>query len=193
MQQHAYYQTHHLMSLFGRSRLVILIGLMGSGKSTLGRQLASQAFFSGSFVDLDALIVKQTGKSIPDIFAEKGAASFRELESRCLAETLQLPGKKVIATGGGAILSATNRALMKERGGAIIWLDASPEMLAERISGDKNRPLLDGANPLEKMITLTEQRNPLYAEIADLRIDTGVLSNKEAVAKIMTFLSDYSA
>lgn len=171
---------------------MVLIGLMGSGKSTLGRQLASQAFFSGSFVDLDGLIVKEAGKSIPNIFAEEGEAVFRTLESICLAEVLQSSSEQVVATGGGAILSATNRVLMKEKG-AVIWLDASPEILAERISGDKNRPLLNGVDPLEKMITLTKQRNPLYAEIADLRIDTGVLSDKEAVAKIMGFLSDYDA
>ena len=78
---------------------------------------------------------------------------------------------------------------MKARS-TVIWLDASPEELASRITGDNNRPLLNDVDPLEKMRALTEERNPLYAEIADLRIDTGTVSDQEAVAKIITFLSE---
>ena len=75
----------------------------------------------------------------------------------------------------------------------VIWLDASPETLAARISGDSNRPLLDNVDPLIKMQELTQQRNPLYKEVADLHVDTGKLSDKEAVAKIMAFLSECGA
>ncbi len=162
---------------------------MGSGKSTLGRQLASQAFFSCNFVDLDEVIVAKAGKKIPKIFADDGEEAFRALETQCLASTLKSGQQQVIATGGGAILSPQNRALMKASG-KVIWLDASPEILAARISGDGNRPLLDGVNPLTKMQALTAERNPLYAEIADLKIDTALLTHKEAVANIIAFLSD---
>ncbi len=166
---------------------VIFIGLMGSGKSTIGKLLASR--LSLSFVDLDKVIVSQEGITIPDIFGTVGEAGFRKLESKCLAEVLRKSKSQVIATGGGAILSEANRELMKQSG-IIVWLDADVEVLAKRITGDSNRPLLHDVNPLEKMKALTEQRNPWYAEIADLHLDTGKLSAKEAVDKIAAFLSE---
>lgn len=162
---------------------------MGSGKSTLGKLLASQAFFSCDFVDLDEVIVERAGKKIPEIFAEHGEAYFRELESECLADMLQSDITLVIATGGGAILAENNRVVMKEKS-RVIWLDASPQELSRRISGDSNRPLLHDVDPLEKMMALTAQRNPLYAEIAELKIDTETMTDQEAVAKIMAFLSE---
>ncbi len=166
---------------------VILIGLMGSGKSTIGKLLASR--LSLSFVDLDDLIVSQAGKTIPDIFQDEGEEAFRALESRLLAEVLMRDSEQVIATGGGVILSAENRALMKESG-RVIWLDASPVVLAKRIAGDRNRPLLDDVDPLFKMISLATQRNPLYAEVTDLRKNTEKLSTQETVDTIAAFLSE---
>jgi shikimate kinase len=166
---------------------IIFIGLMGSGKSILGKQLASR--LSLKLVDLDDYIVAQTGKTIPEIFKDEGEEAFRALESRLLAEVLAQGDEQIIATGGGAVLSAENRALMKQAG-HVVWLDASPIVLAERIAGDANRPLLDDVDPLFKMISLATQRNPLYAEVADLRVDTEKLSDEEAVAKIINFLSD---
>ncbi|PCI02193.1 MAG: shikimate kinase [Zetaproteobacteria bacterium] len=163
-----------------------MVGLMGSGKSTIGKLLASR--LSLSFVDLDEMIVQAQGKSIPQIFEHDGEAIFRALESQALEEALKLKNS-VIATGGGAILSEHNREMMKQAG-RVIWLDASPEVLAARITGDSNRPLLHDVDPLEKMKALTSERNPLYAEIADLRIDTGLMNTKEAVDKIAAFLSE---
>ncbi len=166
---------------------MVLVGLMGSGKSILGKQLASR--LSLELVDLDDLIVSQAGKTIPEIFKDEGEEAFRALESKLLAEVLAQDDEKITATGGGAILSAENRAMMKQSG-RVIWLDASPTVLADRIAGDTNRPLLDDVDPLFKMISLAMQRNPLYAEVADLRVDTEKLSDEEAVAKIINFLSD---
>ncbi len=168
---------------------ITLVGLMGSGKSTLGKLIASRAFLP--FVDLDELIVKQAGKKIPQIFHDEGEDSFRALESECLAHCLE-SDQQVLATGGGAVLSPTNRTLMRDKS-RVIWLDANPEILAARISGDGNRPLLNGVDPLSKVLELTAQRNALYREIADLKIDTGSLSDQEAVAKIIDFLSDCDA
>ncbi|MDQ7003876.1 MAG: shikimate kinase [Ghiorsea sp.] len=164
---------------------IVLVGLMGSGKSTVGKLLASR--LSLSFVDLDERIVAKQGKSIPQIFEQDGEAAFRAMESQTLEEALQAQDS-IVATGGGAILSEHNRELMQQAG-QVIWLDASPTELASRISGDGNRPLLNGADPLFKMITLATQRNPLYAEAADLRIDTGSMNTKEAVDTIADFLS----
>jgi len=165
----------------------VLVGLMGSGKSVLGKLLASR--LSLSLIDLDAYIVQQAGESIPEIFATKGEQYFRQLEGEYLAEVLATDDDVVVATGGGAVLAAENRALMQEKG-KVIWLDASPEILAKRIAGDSNRPLLDGVDVLEKMQGLAVKRNPLYAQVADLCVNTETSSDEEAVAKIIKFLSE---
>ena len=160
---------------------------MGSGKSIFGKQLASR--LSLKLVDLDDLIVHRAGKVIPEIFKYDGEQAFRDLESRLLAEVLADDNQQIIATGGGAVLSADNRALMKQSG-QVIWLGASPDILAKRITGDSNRPLLADVDPLEKMKALSAERNPLYEEIADLYVDTGKLSDEESIEKILEFLSD---
>lgn len=169
--------------------MMILIGLMGSGKSILGKQLASR--LSLDFIDLDDCIVKDVGKSIPAIFEQDGEMAFRTLESKMLEEALLSEDGKacVLATGGGAVLSGENREMMKKCG-RVVWLDASPTELARRISGDENRPLLNDVDPLFKMISLAAQRNALYAEVADLRVDTEALNDEESLAKIINFLSD---
>lgn len=166
--------------------MMILIGLMGSGKSTIGKLLASR--LSLSFVDLDDIIVQEQGKSIPAIFEQEGENGFRALESQALEEVLK-GQSTIIVTGGGAILFKQNRDLMKQAG-KVVWLDAPPPVLATRISGDANRPLLLGIDPLEKMKTLTAERNPLYEGLADLRIDTDLVNTKEAVDTIAAFLSE---
>jgi shikimate kinase len=160
---------------------------MGSGKSILGKQLASR--LSLSLIDLDDFIVERVGKSIPDIFQDEGELAFRALESEMLIQALQSEHDTIVATGGGAILSPENREQMQIHG-KVIWLDAPAEVLANRITGDANRPLLNDVDPLEKMKLLTQQRNPLYAEVANLRVDTHVLSDQEAVDTIAVFLSE---
>ena len=166
---------------------MVLVGLMGSGKSILGKQLASR--LSLKLVDLDDLIVHRAGKVIPEIFKYDGEQAFRDLESRLLAEILADDNQQIIATGGGAVLSADNRSLMKQSG-QVIWLGASPDILAKRIAGDSNRPLLVDVDPLEKMKALSSERNPLYEKVADLYVDTGKLSDEESIEKILEFLSD---
>lgn len=160
---------------------------MGSGKSILGKHIASR--LSLVLVDLDDYIVEQAGKTIPEIFEGEGEAAFRSMESEVLAKVLQADKESIIATGGGAVLSSKNRELMKASS-AVIWLGASPEVLAARITGDSNRPLLTGVDPLAKMKALSLERNPLYEEVSDLYVDTGKLTDEEAVAKILDFLSE---
>jgi len=164
-----------------------MVGLMGSGKSILGKQLASR--LSLKLVDLDDYIVNQEGRTIPEIFEADGEQAFRNIESQALAEVLNNTSNTVIATGGGTVLSAENRALMKSNG-KVVWLYASPEILAERISGDANRPLLNNVDPLAKVLSLSKLRNPLYEEVAGLKVDTGRLSDEKAIEKILHFLSD---
>jgi len=160
----------------------ILTGPMGAGKSTIGRRLAAQ--LGVPCVDLDAVIVEHAGCSIPDMFAEQGEASFRALESACLKTLCEDGRRKVLATGGGAVLSEANRQIIKQSG-FVIWLDARPEVLAKRIAGDRNRPLLNGVKPLQRARELDVQRRPLYKSCADLRIDTGKMRVPQAIHTIM--------
>ena len=160
---------------------------MGSGKSILGKLIASR--LSLLLVDLDDLIVEKAGKKIPQIFADDGEQTFRDMESDLLEQVIRSDVNQVIATGGGVVLSVKNRRLIQEEG-MVIWLDAPVEVLANRIAGDTNRPLLDNVHPLHKMKALAEERNALYAEVSHLRINTDKLSDKEAVDKIIHFLSE---
>jgi shikimate kinase len=111
------------------------------------------------------------------------------MEREALAKVLQADKESIIATGGGVVLSSKNRELMKASS-VVIWLGASPEILAARITGDSNRPLLTDVDPLSKMKALSLERAPLYEEVADLYVDTGKLTDEQAVAKILDFLSE---
>lgn len=146
-----------------------LIGLMGAGKTTVGRVLARH--YACDFHDSDHVIEARTGVKIPVIFEIEGEAGFRKREEAAIAELVNLEGV-VLATGGGAILSPANRAMLRDHG-LVIYLRGSPEHLYERTRHDRNRPLLQTDNPLEKLRELYRVRDPLYREIADIVIDTG--------------------
>ncbi len=163
--------------------MCILIGPMGAGKSTIGRLLAARLGFD--FVDMDERIVEKAGKSIPRIFEEDGECVFRALEGEVLQALCTAHEKQVLATGGGAILSAPNRERIKHAG-VVIWLDAPPELLAKRMIGDKNRPLLKGVDVLSKAKELDRQRRKHYEACANFRVDTSKLSAKQAVEEIMS-------
>jgi len=166
--------------------MCLLIGSMGAGKSTIGRLLAARLGLG--CVDLDAVIVEKAGKNIPHIFEEDGECVFRALEAEAL-QLLCTDGKaKVLATGGGVIMSAPNRERMKQAG-KIIWLDAPPEVLAKRIAGDGNRPLLKGVDVLAKAKALDNQRRKYYEMSADFRVDTSQMSARQAVDAIVAFVN----
>lgn len=166
---------------------ITLIGPMGAGKSTVGRLLAKA--LGWPFVDVDEEIVRRAGKTIPEIFAQDGECIFRALEAEVLAG-LCLDGEdKVLAAGGGAVLSAPNRERMRAAG-PVIWLDVRPEAAADRIRGDANRPLLNGVDPLLKARELDRIRRPLYAKTSDFRIATDEVDALQAVAAIRKFLSE---
>ena len=142
---------------------------MGAGKTTVGKILSKR--YHKIFHDSDQDIEARCGVKIPVIFEIEGEDGFRKREEATIAELTAL-SDVVLATGGGAILSATNRELLKSRG-IVLYLRGSPEHLFERTRHDRNRPLLQTGNPLAKLRELYQQRDPLYREIADIVMDTG--------------------
>jgi shikimate kinase len=153
-----------------------LIGMMGSGKTTVGRILAEQLGYR--FVDTDALIEQVAEQTITQIFAESGEAVFRELETSVLSE-LSAYTRLAIATGGGIVTKQENWGYLHY--GLIVWLDVPIEQLFDRIKDDTTRPLLQTSNPFEKLQNLLEQRSPLYAQ-ADVRIIVKPQETPEALA-----------
>jgi len=148
---------------------IFLVGLMGAGKTTVGRALAKK--LNKLFIDSDHEIEARTGASIPLIFEIEGEASFRQREAEVIRD-LTARQNIVLATGGGAILDPDNRTFLKSRG-TVIYLRASVHHILQRTSRDKNRPLLQTADPRRRLEELSRQRDPLYREIADIIIDTG--------------------
>ncbi|VAW95176.1 Shikimate kinase I [hydrothermal vent metagenome] len=165
---------------------IILVGPMGSGKTTIGRQLAKQ--LNMAFFDSDHEIEAKTGANIPLIFELEGEKGFRKRETTMLDELTQ-KNSVVLATGGGAVLAAENRKMLRQRG-IVIYLSATTEQLWERTRLDKNRPLLQTGNPREKIDALLEQRDPLYKEIADIVIDTGTGNIKTTIKQIVAQLNN---
>jgi len=148
---------------------IFLVGLMGAGKSSVGRTLARR--LNKPFYDVDQEIERTTGVRIPLIFEIEGETGFRARESKVLAELVR-KGNIVLATGGGAVLSEQNRRLLAGNG-IVVYLRAAPRDLWLRTRHDKNRPLLRTADPHARLEELFVQRDPLYREIAHLVMDTG--------------------
>lgn len=148
---------------------IFLVGMMGAGKTTIGKLLANS--LKKSFYDSDREIQKRTGVSIPLIFEIEGEAGFRKRETEMLAELLQT-GNIVLATGGGAVLSARNREMLKQSG-RVIYLRATTDDLWRRTRQDKNRPLLQTPDPRAKLAELHAQRDPLYQETAHIIVESG--------------------
>ncbi|HEU4619608.1 MAG TPA: shikimate kinase AroK [Gammaproteobacteria bacterium] len=151
-----------------KRRNLFLIGPMGSGKTAVGKQLARD--LDMAFHDTDAEIERRTGVDIPFIFEKEGEAGFREREREVLARLAALD-HVVVATGGGAVLSADNRAVLKENG-LVIYLHASVDEQLKRTSRSQNRPLLKAADPRAVLDSLMAVRRPLYEETADISLDT---------------------
>jgi shikimate kinase len=148
---------------------LFLVGMMGAGKSTVGRLLARR--LKRSFYDSDEEIERRCGVRIPVIFDIEGEAGFRARESQAIAELCALDGA-VIATGGGVVLAEENRRQIAARG-TVVYLHARPGHLWHRVRHDRNRPLLATPDPQKRLEDLYAERDPLYREIADLVLDTG--------------------
>lgn len=148
---------------------IFLVGLMGAGKTTVGKLLAKR--FNKSFFDTDHEIERRTGVNIPVIFEIEGEAGFRAREHAILQE-LAKQNNIVLATGGGVVLSKANREILAQNG-TVVYLRAVAADLWQRTRYDKNRPLLQTADPLAKLNELFAERDPLYRDVAHLIIDTG--------------------
>jgi shikimate kinase len=164
---------------------IVLIGFMGSGKSRVGRILAR--LLACPFVDLDARIEEAAGRSIPEVFRERGEDAFRSLETAQLSRSLS--EGSVLSTGGGVVTREENRALLRESKSEVVWLQASPQVLAERIRSEPGaRPLIDGdglldlAATVERVRVLLEARAPLYEDCASISIQTDG-AEPEAIAR----------
>ena len=163
---------------------LFLVGMMGAGKTTLGRALARR--LGREFADTDKVLVERTGVPVTTIFEIEGEDGFRRRESTVLAELAAQDGL-VIATGGGAILSEANRELMRSHG-TVIYLRARLENLWERMRQDTTRPLLQTADPRGTLGQLLTAREPLYSETAHVVVDTGAQSAASLASKVIAAL-----
>jgi shikimate kinase len=158
-----------------------LVGLPGSGKSTVGRQLARRLQLP--FIDSDHVIEQRLGCSIRDYFAREGEAAFRDVEESVIGELTQAQSC-VLATGGGAVLRPANRQRLREAG-HVIYLRSSPEEVFRRLRHDTNRPLLQVPDPMARLRELYEERDPLYRQTAHFVIETGRPSVSRLVNMIL--------
>ena len=162
---------------------LILVGFMGTGKSTIGRQLSKALGYP--LIDTDARIVAQQKRPIPEIFEAEGEEHFRDLETETL-RTLQTDKchKRIIATGGGIVLREENRQLLRDLG-FVVWLVAQPETILERTSRNKERPLLQTKDPEETILLMLAQRDAYYRETAHLILETTNLDFSEITTGII--------
>ncbi|MDP9073113.1 MAG: shikimate kinase [Actinomycetota bacterium] len=160
---------------------ILLIGMMGAGKSSVGRLVAAR--LTWAHLDSDERIQKRTGRTVPQIFAERGEAAFRAEEAQVLAEAVTGSEPCVVSVAGGAVLSADNRRLLRS-GGLVVWLRAELPTLATRVGRAEGRPLLN-RDPLEDLTRLYTERRPLYQDLADVAIDVDHISPSDVADKVV--------
>lgn len=165
-------------------RAVVLVGMMGSGKSSVGRRLAVRLGLP--FVDADAEIETAAGMTIPEIFAERGEAEFRDGERRVIGRILKTRAPLVLATGGGAFMNAETRGRIADLG-ISVWLKAEPEVLMRRVRKNTKRPLLQTADPEGTLRRMLAEREPLYA-LADLTVTSREEPHEVVVDEILAVL-----
>ncbi|MGH9077833.1 MAG: shikimate kinase [Acidimicrobiales bacterium] len=160
---------------------VLLVGMMGAGKSTVGRIVAGR--LGWDYLDSDDEIVRSTGSSVPEIFAARGEAAFRAEEARVLAEATGSAGPAVVSVAGGAVLDPANRRRIGAAG-LVVWLRAGPAVLSERVGDGSGRPLL-GAQPHEALERLYDARRPLYEALAEVTLDVDGLTPDEVAEAVL--------
>ncbi len=171
-----------------RRKTIALVGLMGVGKSSIGRRLAT--LLDLPFRDADTEVEAAAGRTISEIFDSFGETAFRDGERRVIARLMD-EGPHVLATGGGAFINDETRALIKARA-VSVWLKADLELLARRIGRKDNRPLVRGKDPLEVLTALSAERDPIYAQ-ADITVETGDTPHHEAVEAVLNALTAHLA
>jgi shikimate kinase len=167
-------------------RTIVLVGLMGAGKTSIGRRLAEK--MNLHFVDADHEIERAAGKSIPDIFAEHGEAHFRDGERKVIARLLE-NGKQVLATGGGAFMNEDTRSAIKQHA-ISIWLKADLQLLLKRVGKRGGRPLLENNDPAEVLQSLIDKRYPVYAE-ADITVESADVQHTAMVNEVIHALASW--
>lgn len=162
---------------------IVLVGLMGTGKTTVGRVVAER--LGRPFLDSDEIVEARTGRTVREIFEVDGEAAYRPLETDALLDALASSEPAVIAAAGGVVLSPVNRAALRESGAKVVWLRAAPALLVERALRGDHRPLLDGdaAGTLSRMAT---ERESLYAEVAGESIDVDGRTPAEVAEEILS-------
>jgi len=174
-----------LTAALGR-RSIVLVGMMGAGKSSIGRRLAVRLGLP--FVDADAEIEKAASMTILEIFSAHGEAYFRAGEARVIARLLE-SGPQVLATGGGAFVNPETRAAIRSKG-ISIWLNATFDILMRRVKRRADRPMLAGPDPIEALTRLIEERYPVYAE-AELTVESRDVPHETIVGEIITKLCNH--
>lgn len=160
------------------------MGMMGAGKSSVGRCLHRRTGLA--LLDIDEVVASKFGMSIPEIFAKHGEKKFREAETEALRR-MRTEKQTIIITGGGIVLRKENVEILRSQA-VIVWLDADEQTLFARASRKQNRPLLQTKNPRKAFSKILGARRPLYADIADIRVDTSVLTNEEVALAILAKL-----
>ncbi|MEX2626888.1 MAG: shikimate kinase [Ilumatobacteraceae bacterium] len=166
----------------GESGHIVLVGMMGAGKSTVGRIVAAR--LGRRLLDSDEVIEARTGRSVRDIFATDGEAAFRSLETEALREALADPEPAVIAAAGGVVLSSENRRVLADADARVVWLLADPEVLIERVRSGMHRPLLDD-DPEGTLRRMWAEREPLYHEVADAIVSVDNRSINDVVEAVL--------
>jgi shikimate kinase len=161
---------------------VVLVGMMGAGKTTVGTALATR--LGRRFVDSDELIEARTGRTVREIFETDGEPAYRVLETEAMVEALDDPAPLVIAAAGGVVLRPENREALERSGAFVVWLRADPSVLAGRVQVGDHRPLLDG-DPEGAMRRLLPQRQQWYEEVADVAIDTDGVPVEQLVDEVL--------
>ena len=161
---------------------IVLMGFMGAGKTTIGKKLAKALAYE--FIDTDEWIEKEQGRKISDIFAEDGEAVFRDMETDLLKRLQGREEKFVLSVGGGMPVREENRALLRNLG-IVIYLKTSKEEIIRRVSGDKNRPLLQGGDLEEKVTNLMNAREQIYVETAHVEVITDEKNPLEVIEEII--------
>jgi shikimate kinase len=169
-----------LSALGGRH--LVLVGMMGSGKTTVGRAIAAK--LGRPLLDSDAMIEAREGRTVRDIFQADGEDAFRSIETEVLAEALASPEEAVIAAAGGVVLRPENRRLLHDSGARIVWLRADPGLLADRVKGGPHRPLIDD-DPEGTLRRMYEDRAELYREVADAIVTVDNRSVNDVVEAVL--------